>query len=77
MHAHSSTHIMVVVEPKRHQDRSVTIAPQTEPQAPPIPNPGANEPMLYCPICSRRLAEIKCKLLCKQCGYYMSCADYY
>ena len=35
------------------------------------------EPMLYCPVCSRRLAERKCKLFCEQCGYYMSCADYY
>jgi hypothetical protein len=35
------------------------------------------EPMLYCPVCSRRLTERKCKLLCEQCGYYMSCADYY
>ena len=30
--------------------------------------------MLYCPVCSRRLAERKCKLFCEQCGYYMSCA---
>jgi methionyl-tRNA synthetase len=37
----------------------------------------ALEPMLYCPVCSRRLAERKCKLFCEQCGYYMSCADYY
>jgi hypothetical protein len=35
------------------------------------------EPMLYCPVCSRRLAERKCKLFCERCGYYMSCADYY
>jgi hypothetical protein len=35
------------------------------------------EPMLFCPVCSRRLAERKCKLFCEQCGYYMSCADYY
>jgi hypothetical protein len=35
------------------------------------------EPMLYCPVCSLRLTERKCKLLCEQCGYYMSCADYY
>lgn len=34
-------------------------------------------PMLYCPVCSKRLAERKCKLYCEQCGYYMSCADYY
>jgi methionyl-tRNA synthetase len=35
------------------------------------------EPMLYCPRCSTRLAQLKCKLVCPQCGYYMSCADYY
>ena len=33
--------------------------------------------MLYCPNCSRRLEERKCKLFCRVCGYYMSCADYY
>lgn len=33
--------------------------------------------MLYCPNCSQRLEEFKCKLFCRDCGYYMSCADYY
>ena len=37
----------------------------------------SDEPMLYCPVCSLRLAERKCKLLCERCGYYMSCSDYY
>ena len=41
------------------------------------PSTSENEPMLYCPVCSRHLAERKCKLFCEQCGYYMSCADYY
>ena len=36
-----------------------------------------DEPMLYCPVCSTRLTERKCKLLCERCGYYLSCADYY
>ena len=36
-----------------------------------------DEPMLYCPVCSTRLTEMKCKLICAKCGYYMSCADYY
>ena len=36
-----------------------------------------NEPMLYCPVCSMRLTARKCKLICEQCGYYLSCADYY
>jgi hypothetical protein len=37
----------------------------------------AEEPMLYCPVCSRKLAARKCKLFCEICGYYMSCSDYY
>ena len=41
------------------------------------PKPSECEPMLYCPVCSKRLSERKCKLFCEQCGYYMSCADYY
>jgi len=41
------------------------------------PRRDADEPMLYCPVCSQRLAERRCKLLCERCGYYMSCADYY
>jgi hypothetical protein len=35
------------------------------------------EPMLFCPRCSSRLTQQKCKLVCDRCGYYMSCADYY
>jgi hypothetical protein len=35
------------------------------------------EPMLYCPRCATRLTELKCKLVCRTCGYYLSCADYY
>jgi hypothetical protein len=30
-----------------------------------------------CPTCSHRLTGHRCKLVCAQCGYYMSCADYY
>ncbi len=45
--------------------------------AEPVLNAQDNEPMLYCPVCSLRLTERKCKLLCERCGYYMSCADYY
>jgi hypothetical protein len=36
-----------------------------------------DEPSLYCPRCDSRLTELKCKLICAKCAYYMSCADYY
>ena len=41
------------------------------------PRRGDDEPMLHCPACGLRLAELKCKLVCERCGYFMSCSDYY
>jgi hypothetical protein len=52
-------------------------APEQAVQPQAARKPGEEEPMLYCPRCSTRLSERKCKLFCAQCGYYMSCADYY
>ena len=43
---------------------------QPAPQAP-------EDPVLYCPVCSTRLTERKCKLICEKCGYYLSCSDHY
>ena len=50
------------------------------PQPQPSPDPDtelSEQAMLYCPVCSTKLESRKCKLFCAQCGYYMSCADYY
>lgn len=39
----------------------------------------AERPERVCPNCGRALLERKCKLLCPnlECGYYMSCSDFY
>ena len=37
----------------------------------------AEHPMVYCPTCSSRLEDSRCKLVCRTCGYFLSCADFY
>ena len=53
------------------------MAEQTQPVDPGTHLKNEDEPSLYCPRCDSRLTEMKCKLTCEKCGYYMSCADYY
>ncbi|SPF31362.1 hypothetical protein SBA1_10049 [Candidatus Sulfotelmatobacter kueseliae] len=40
---------------------------------------GAKEadPGQYCPNCSAKLRESRCQLKCPQCGFYLSCSDFY
>jgi hypothetical protein len=32
---------------------------------------------VYCPTCGTRLEDSRCKLICRLCGYFLSCADFY
>ena len=53
--------------------------PEPADSAEPHDRPALTEeqPMCYCPVCSQRLLSQRCKMVCQQCGYFMSCADYY
>ena len=60
------------------------VAPQLEsPAQPPhVGAPHAESSQIdhhcqICPTCSHRLTGHHCKLVCTNCGYYLSCADYY
>ena len=38
---------------------------------------GLEHHSVFCPTCSSRLEESRCKLICRTCGYFLSCADFY
>jgi hypothetical protein len=59
-------------EPESALDISQSGAACTEAEPAPV-----DHHCQVCPTCGHRLTGHHCKLVCTQCGYYMSCADYY
>jgi hypothetical protein len=64
------------------QSGAVCLAgPDSRDVAPQVDSPAAVPPIDHhcqvCPTCSHRLTGHHCKLICTNCGYYLSCADYY
>jgi hypothetical protein len=47
------------------------------PPAPAVKPPDPAHLMRTCANCGAEMAERKCKLICRGCGYFLSCSDYY
>lgn len=52
-----------------------SVMPEAAPES--APEAAIEHHSVYCPNCSDRLYGHRCKLICRRCGYYLSCADYY
>jgi hypothetical protein len=61
------------------QPASASLAPNLERlerlELPKPPDPGRL--MRTCANCGSEMEERKCKLICRGCGYFLSCSDYY
>jgi hypothetical protein len=60
--------------PAPTSDESVPVAASTPGPAPAEFDPGLV--MTCCANCGKQMIDRKCKMIC-ECGYFLSCSDYY
>ena len=56
---------------------SSATAPGAMKTATPIPAELKQDVSSICPNCSTELRVHRCKVVCKKCGFYLSCSDFY
>jgi hypothetical protein len=66
---------MSFANPRVGQSTPAAESTKSDPGNPSSLSPG--EVMQVCPNCSARLHDNRCKLVCPQCGFFLSCSDFY